>query len=409
MRSKNKVILIAKKEWGRFFGDKRMVFGALILPGVLLYLVYAFLAPVMMDLIIGNGTDNTVYVVNTPPGIIGVFRLYSVPMAQAAEYEVDDIIQGIRGKDGNFLIVFPDGFTEKTDAYDVRSGEEAPEVLFYYNSLSAGFMELYGKVNSCLNTFERGISKKFDVNESGGGDLADPGESGASFLAKLLPMFLIVFIFHGALAATTETITGEKENGTLGTILITPVKTLELAAGKIISLGIEAFLCGVSGTLGIILSMPRFMESLESRLVAGEDIAASLVLGTMELGQYSVPDFTALVLVLLTTSCFIVSVIAIVSICAKTAKEAQMMLTPMLLIFMLVSLLSAFNDGGSQTQTLLFLVPIHNCVQSMNDIFARGYTALQIALTMGVNLVLAALGTLALSRLYKNEKITSVN
>jgi sodium transport system permease protein len=300
-------------------------------------------------------------------------------------------------------------FEKKIAAFDVRSGETAPEIILYYNSLSDGFIELYGKITTNLTLYEKSVSKKFDINRSGGGDMAQAGDSKRPFLAAILPMFLIVFIFHGAIAASTEAITGEKERGTLATLLITPTSTIELALGKIFALSIESFLCGISGALGILLSLPKFIASLNSKLSDTQGLSTIAALGTINISQYTIDDLAVLILVLLSGSCFIVTFIAIVSIYAKTAKEAQMLLSPMFIIFMLISLLSAFNNSNAIKEIPHYVIPVYNSVQCMNDIFSKSCISKQIVLTIGSNFFLSAVGSVALSRLFKNEKITAAS
>jgi len=400
---KNKILLVAKKEWDRFFGDPRMVMSSLIFPGIFLYVIYAFLSPIMMDLVIGTSKEGSVYAINPPPVIQLILEYAGISLSLIQDSEKEIILEGIEQKDGNFLVVFPRDFEEKIAAFDVTSGEVAPEIFLYYNSLSDGFMELYSKINTSLIFYEKSVAKKFDVNRSGGGDMAHTGETKRHFLSAILPMFLVVFIFHGAMAASTEAITGEKERGTLATLLITPISTIELAVGKIFALSIESFLCGISGALGILFSLPKFIESLNSKLNDTQGLSAIVILGTINTSQYTIGDLSALILVLLSGSCFIVTFIAIVSIYAKTAKEAQMLLSPTIIIFMLISLLSAFNNNAIK-EFPHYVIPIYNSVQCMNDIFSKSGIIKQIALTIVSNLFFSAIGGFILSRLFMNEK-----
>jgi len=404
---RNKIFLIFKKELDRFFGDRRMVISSLILPGILLYFVYAFLAPAMMDLIIGGDTDGKVYAIHTPDVIQVLFEYVGINLVQIHGDEIEDILSGISQGNGNFLLLFPIDFEEKIAAFEITSGKKAPEVRLYYNSVSDGFIYNFTRINAVLNVFERSVARKFDVNSSSGGDMADSDGMGRNFLASILPMFLLVFIYHAAIASTTEAITGEKERGTLSTILITPITPMELATGKIFGLGIQSFLCGISGTLGILLSLPRFIESLNVRFNIEQDFPTFL-LGTIDISQYGILDIIALIATLFFSSLLVVTFIAIVSIHAKTAKEAQMILSPMVIIIMLVGLLSAFNNN-EQTVVFYSFIPIYNSVQTIDDILNHRYTFVQVFGTIFSNAFFTLIGAITLSRLLENEKIMSTN
>lgn len=69
--------------------------------------------------------------------------------------------------------------------------------------------------------------------------------------SSMLPMLLMIFLFTGCMSVAPESIAGEKERGTIATLLVTPVKRSHIAIGKIIALSIIALLSGISSTLGI--------------------------------------------------------------------------------------------------------------------------------------------------------------
>ncbi|MCK7484352.1 MAG: ABC transporter permease subunit [Bacillus subtilis] len=67
-----------------------------------------------------------------------------------------------------------------------------------------------------------------------------------SMLSTLLPMLVVMFMFTGAMAIGPESIAGEKERGTIATLLVTPVKRREIALGKVFSLGVLSLISAAS-------------------------------------------------------------------------------------------------------------------------------------------------------------------
>ncbi|MCL2793303.1 MAG: ABC transporter permease [Spirochaetaceae bacterium] len=382
-----------------------MVISALIFPGVMIYIVYAFFVPLIMDMPTRKAKDSVVYAINPPPVIQSILEHTGITLTLISENEKESVLEGIAERSGNFLIVFPQDFIEKVVVYDVRSGEVAPEILLYYNSLSGSFAEHYGRILTALAAYESSIAKKFDVNRTAGGDMADTGAVGRHLIAIVLPVFLLVFIFHGAMAVTTEAITGEKERGTFATIFITSLTPIELAAGKIFGLSIQSFLCGISGTLGIALSLPKLVDSLASGFPMQDGMSALLNLNTISMNQYSVVDFCILALVLLSTACIIVTIISIIAIYARTAKEAQLLVSPMIIVFLFISCLNMFYNQGNQIAIYYYFIPIYNSAQSMSDIFNQSYALNQIIATITTNIFAGAIGCFVLSRLLKTEKM----
>ena len=117
---------------------------------------------------------------------------------------------------------------------------------------------------------------------------------------------LIIFLFSGCMSTAPESIAGEKERGTIATLLITPLRRRDLALGKICALSIIALLSGLSSTVGTLLSMPTLMQ-MEGNVGAA----------------YTPVHYLALCLIILSTVLFIVACISLISAFAKSIKEAQ--------------------------------------------------------------------------------------
>jgi len=75
---------------------------------------------------------------------------------------------------------------------------------------------------------------------------------------------------------------------------------------------------------------------------------------------------------------------------------------------MLVGLLSALDNSG-RVEVFYSFIPIYNAVQSIDGILNQNYTSVQVLGTVFSNLFFAVVGTIILSRLFKSERIMSVN
>lgn len=85
-----------------------------------------------------------------------------------------------------------------------------------------------------LDGYESSLSNKFDINSgSGSYDLATDADTAGTFLSSMMPMLLMIFLFSGCMSTAPESIAGEKERGTIATLLITPLRRRDLALGKI--------------------------------------------------------------------------------------------------------------------------------------------------------------------------------
>ena len=228
------VLTILKKEFARFFKDRRMVI-SIFLPGIMIFLLYTIMGSVISEV---NQTDEnykyTAYIENEVPQefsvILGLLDLKEYDSLDAAKSDVSD---------GNLdlIIVFPDDFTDKIGT------ETPPDVRIYFNNAVDNSINGYNVVCSVLEAFKQ---PEFTVNQDGLGNLAEDKAVVGKILSMIMPMLMFSLLASGCIAVAPEAIAGEKERGTLATVLITPIKRWQLAFGKIISLACFATLAGYS-------------------------------------------------------------------------------------------------------------------------------------------------------------------
>jgi len=382
---------VMKKEFARFFGDRRMIV-MMLLPAILIYVIYSFMGTAMESMF-SPDEDHTpwVYVVNMPDSISPLVQSAGISVQHIEARDVGDVRERISRKEAELCIVFPADFDEQVAAYDAQTSTmPAPNIEIYYNSTDPNSSEVYWKVYSILEDYEASLANKFDVNRGiEDSDLATVEDMTASLMSSLLPLLLMIFLFSGCVGLAPESISGEKERGTLATLLVTPMKRSELAIGKILSLAVLSFLSGLIMAAATVLSLPNMMSG------AGDMISADI---------YGVPDYAYLAIIILSTILLLVTLISIISTFAKTVKEANTAVMPMMILVMLIGVTAMFG-GGAQSEPLYYLIPLYNSVQSMSGIFALEYSAANIALSCISNLAYACLGGFVMAWMFNNEKI----
>ena len=258
----------------------------------------------------------------------------------------------------------------------------------YYNSASVDSSAAYEMLYTLLDGYESSLSNKFDINSgSGSYDLATDADTAGTFLSSMMPMLLMIFLFSGCMSTAPESIAGEKERGTIATLLITPLRRRDLALGKICALSIIALLSGLSSTVGTLLSMPTLMQ-MEGNVGAA----------------YTPVHYLALCLIILSTVLFIVACISLISAFAKTIKEAQTYVTPLMILSMVVGVTAMFG-GGASAQLRAYFIPCANSVQVMVGIFALELNWTYLLIAVASNLVYTAIGVWGLTRMFNSEKI----
>lgn len=385
---KNGIFTIMKKELTRFFTDKRLIFTTIFMPGILIYIMYTFMGTALTNMYSPEEGVNEVLVVSLPGSVADMDEDYSLVFTRVNRDDTEQYKEMIAKGEKNLFVVFPMYFDDLVEDYVAGTGD-APNVEVYYNSSSKSSSATYQNMINLLNDYEYSISNKFDVNAGDGiYDLATEEDTAASLFASLMPMLLMIFLFSGCMAVAPESIAGEKERGTITTILITPIRRRDLAIGKIAALAIIALLSGVSSALGTILSFPKLM--------GGADFVDASV--------YGVREYLLLLLLILSTVLLIITAISIISAFAKTTKEAQSYVMPLMILVMAIGITAMFGNSAPQNPAV-YLIPFYNSVQCMVSVLSFDVVPTHILICALSNVFYTALGVWALAKMFDNERI----
>ena len=397
---KSNALTIIKKEFARFFGDRQLIFTALIMPGLLIYLIYSFMGTGIESMIQEGANDNvTLRVENMPESIAPMFDgadSLNINVLPSPFTQKD--IDLLEDKNLNTVLMrFPAGFDTLLATYDPQSGEPAPNIEIYYNSTNNATQRVYTMLTSMLTAFEESICNRFDINrvdelneEETSFDQATDDNIGAMIWSKILPMLILMMLFSGVMAIAPSAIAGEKERGTIATLLVTPMRRNELALGKIISLSGIALLSGISSFIGIALSLPKMIQG---------DVDTS-ALGF----HYTTGDYFVLLLTILAAVLIMASAVSLLSALAKDVKNAGTMVLPLMLVVMLCGLLPMFQNGASES-ILIYLIPFYNSIEVMTAVFAHEVMWQPVFVTLGANIIYTGIAVWGLTRMFNSEKI----
>lgn len=374
------IFAIIKKEFSRFFLDKRMVLTTLLLPGLLIYVVYTAIGSITSAIAEVPSTP-AVYVQNMPESLSdAIGGMFEVRQQSVSDEEAKE---QIRQGDIDLLVIFPENF----DELGAASGE-VPSVSIYYYSAETASSSAYSMMVALLDGYEQQISNVFDIN---GGcdvyDLADSSSVSMYILSMIVPMVLIMLMLSGCVSVVLESIAGEKERGTIATLLVTPMKRSSLAVGKILSLSVIAMLSGISSFVGLILSLPNMMGG------TGVDFS---------LAAYGALDYIGLLLVVISTVLVFVALLSIISAYARSTKEANGLIAPVMILIMVCSLCSMFLTSPSIG---FFFIPVLNSALCISSLMAGTFAVAPFVITMCVNLVFAALLSVILTFMFNSEKV----
>ncbi|VEU82220.1 ABC transporter permease [Acholeplasma hippikon] len=378
--------IIIKKELRRFFTDKRMLI-SLILPGILIFVIYNFMGSAFQNTFKPN-TEYVVYIENEPVELKGLLEIDGLTFKiNEEELTQEEILERIKNKEIDAYIFYEEDFYNKMIAYNPSLGTKAPNIEIYYNSSNQDSQNFYAIYTSGLETFETTISNKFDINNSETKyDLATDEDMSVMIISMMLPFLLMTFLFTGAMGICTESIAGEKERGTIATLLITPAKRHELALGKIIALGITSLTSALASFIGLMASLPALL---------GDGITLSV---------YGFGTLALVLLVIMFTVLFFTTALSIISAFAKTVKEASSLAVPLMMLVMLVGV-TGFMNTSVTSNSLLYLLPIYNSIQCFSGLLSLTINPLNLLLTIISNGVMIGIGVFVLAKMFNSEKI----
>ncbi len=395
MKTGNNTWTIIKKEFARFFGDRQLLFTSVIMPGLLIYIIYSLMGSGMTKMATEGANELVIVrVENLPESVAPLWEdlpataLLQQPIAQ-------EDIENLENKDLNEVLArFPEGFDELVANYSSESGEAAPNVEIYYNSANNASSRVYNILEGTLSAYEDQLSNRFDINradkEETQFDMANQDDVLGSILSKLIPMLILMMLFSGVMAIAPSSIAGEKERGTIATLLVTPMRRNELALGKVVSLSGMALLSGISSFIGIVLSLPKMIHA----------DAAGIELGL----NYTTADYAVLLITILATVLIMASVVSMLSALAKDVKNAGTMIVPFMLVVMFCGLTPMFQNGTPESLTA-YLIPFYNSIQVMTATFAHEMKWLPVIVMLASNVAYTGIAVWGLTRMFNSEKV----
>ena len=373
------VLTILKKEFNRLFKDKRMVL-MLFLPGVLIFLLYTLIGTMTekVNPSVEKDYKPTAYIVSIPEELEQAFG----EMFELKTFESFDVAkENVAAGELDLVINFPENFLNTAPAE--ASAEVQPEVKIYYNSSSQTSSYGFALASACINSFNA-----FGINTSpdGGYDLMDAENFSVNILSMIVPMIMFSLLASASISVAPESIAGEKERGTMATMLITPVKRIEIVLGKVISLSCFAIISGFSSFLGLILSLPELSG------------------GMFELSSfaYGVGDYFMLFGLVISIGLVMITAFSVISTLAKNVKESSAFISPLMIVIILLGMCTMFFKNPS---VWIHLVPFLGSGIAMSSVIGMTASPLGVVLAIVSNLVFAVLLTLLMGLMFKKENI----
>lgn len=395
------------KEMARIFKDKKMIFSVFLLP----VLIMVFIMSIVNNLASKMEEDieshtPVVYVLNEPQSFSDFLKAgdlkYSVQNIdenKSFEEAKDDIKEG----NADLIIEFPDNFEEDIKSYEV--GKEIPQIKTYYNpsedysrsafsDISGQTLEAYRQTLLARRVGNLEQIAVFSINtDNDEMIIQDEKKAGGKAVGMMLPYFITVLLFAGAMGIGADMIAGEKERGTMASLLVSPVKRSSIVLGKVFSLMVISGLSSLVYVVVMVVCMPLMMKSMTGGVETGLNL------------QFSVQQILMMGALLVLIAFLYSTIIALISVFAKSTKEANTYIMPVYMAVLVVGLLTMFTTGEPKDTS--YYIPIYNNALVLQGILSSEVTMTQYLVTLIETLILGGILTGVTVRAFASEKVMS--
>lgn len=378
---KNKIINILKKELREVFRDKKS-------------LAMMFIIPIMIPLIVLGmsalfesqmNSDNTVYnkigfAYNLSSKEEELIKSLEIDKTLGTKEELEDSL-----KKGDIYLYITKEDNKYTLNYNMSS-----ETGGYASNIANSFLESYKRLlqneyllNNNLNPDE--VLNIFEISEN---DIASESFF-ANYIITYAFLFIIMAITVSATYPATDSTAGEKERGTLETLLTFPIKSRDIIIGKLLSVTISSIITGI---LSLILALISF-KIANNMFTIYETLPITI----------SISSIIFSIFVIIVYSFFISGLCIAIASLSKTFKEAQSALTPLTFISLFPGMIAFMV--GIKSSILMSIIPFLNFTLVLNDVCVGIFNYNQIFLMFISTIIYISLIIWYIIKQYKSEKV----
>jgi sodium transport system permease protein len=392
------VSVVYRKELTEWLRDRRTLISTVLVPLLAFPILISgmiSLANTMVEsakketpkvMIIGG--DDSPQVVET---LRGIKDLELVPYAEDWKDEISD--KKIRA-----AVDIPKGFQSS-----LESGAAETLHIYYYegevkSSIGADHVE------KTLKMYRDDVVKKrleaknlpstlispFEIKQE---NVAPPEKVGGASIGSFIGYMVIILSMTGAMYPAIDLTAGEKERGTMETILSSPISRLDLVLGKFLLI----FSASLTTAILSVTSMGVSFAFLGRQLSASSGASSPV---HMNIGLMSV---VAVFLMALPLSVLFSALLMTIALFAKTYKEAQSYLTPMTFVVVIPAVASILP--GVELTPKLALIPILNTSLICKEIITGTYHWNSIAVIFASTCVYAAVGIFLAVKTFQRESV----
>ena len=286
-------------------------------------------------------------------------------LAITKESSLEAVIEAVTFDKSEIGLAFDDTFVD-----DLTSNNSA-QLTIYSKDIDT-FSQAKSIVSNIVDDYEESIRNNrlellnldenyvnpITINEE---DLTTEEESAGSIFGALLALFFVMYVISGSMYPAIDLGAGEKERGTMETLISTNISSVDIIIGKMLSVTSSAILTATFSMLGfaipILVIFLFYADSVNEYLFG---LLSAIVNPVALIGVF---------VLIIPLSVFMGAFLLAISVYAKTPKEAGLLLGNVLIVFIIPCYVPLINPG-LELDFVGALIPCYNLALITNNLIA---------------------------------------
>ena len=376
----NKTLLILKKELREVFRDKKSLAMMLIIP------IFIPLMVIGMSALFNSEANKDVTTYNK----IGFnYELSDIELEIINSLEIDYSINNIatlekqfnKKEINSYITKENNNYIINYDSSNVESSGSSSLAITYLETYKS-YLENNYLLNNNIDVSE--FNNLLTIEEN----TIEQQNYFANYIVNFAFLFILMAITISATYPATDATAGEKERGTLETLLTFPIKSKDIIIGKLLSVTLSSIITGI---LSLILAILAIIYAQNTY-----DIYNNTTLLNTSIIIYAI-------VIIITYSIMISGLCIAIASMSKSFKEAQSALTPLTFIALFPGMIAFMIDISNNA--ILSLIPFINFSMIFTDVINNNLNIFNLILMFISTIIIITIVIAYIIKQYKSEKI----
>jgi len=371
------IFTVIKKELTDTLRDKKTLFSAILLPALAMPLLLLGVTKLQQNLLDKEQNKQLkVALIGAPQNIISQFK--DTTFVLVNNIALAGVKDSINNRSLDAVLEFKPDFQQKVS--NLQSGG----LNLYYKSTN---LLVEKRIREKLDSYKSAImndrikqlelsSEALEPLSISRIDIASPKEQIGKMIGGFIPYIFIIFCFMGCMYPALDLITGEKERGTIETLLTVPASRFKILMGKTITIALVGITAALMTIGGMFIGL-KFIDGIPPDFLN----AINDILG--------LKFILMLFAMLIPLSVFFAGLLSAIVVRASSFKEAQSYVTPLSFVIIIPAMIALMPGVELTWQTVW--IPILNIALATKEIIAGSIQPAHYIVVVGSLIVLAVI------------------